>query len=77
MEERLKILMETHGLHTYITQDCQNRMEMLAKLLEQEHQKKIEDLELTIGRLSFKNRKLKAYISEMVDTGREALEPER
>jgi hypothetical protein len=36
MNERLKQIMLAHGLHKYITEDCQHRMEMLAKLIVQE-----------------------------------------
>ena len=37
MNEQVKQLMIKHGLHKYITEDCQNRMEMLAELLEKEY----------------------------------------
>ena len=33
MNERLKEIIVNHGLHKYVTEDCQHRMEMLAKLV--------------------------------------------
>jgi len=33
VNEQLKTLMIKHGLHKHITEDCQNRMEMLAELI--------------------------------------------
>jgi|688.fasta_scaffold00188_129 hypothetical protein len=36
MNEQIKALMIKHGLHQYISEDCQHRMEMLAELLIQE-----------------------------------------
>jgi hypothetical protein len=36
MNERLKQIMLDHGLHKYITEDCQHRMEMLAELVAEE-----------------------------------------
>ena len=36
MNQRLKQLMLDHGLHKYITEDCQHRMEMLAELVAEE-----------------------------------------
>ena len=37
MNEQVKQLMIKHGLHKYISEDCQSRMEMLAELLEKEY----------------------------------------
>lgn len=36
MNERLKQIMLDHGLHKYITEDCQHRMEKLAELVAEE-----------------------------------------
>ncbi len=36
MNERIAELMRTKGLHKYISEDCQHRMEMLAELIVQE-----------------------------------------
>jgi hypothetical protein len=36
MNERLKQIMADHGLHKYITEDCQHRMEKLAELVAEE-----------------------------------------
>jgi hypothetical protein len=36
MNERLKNIMLAHGLHKHISEDCQHRMEMLAKLIVEE-----------------------------------------
>jgi hypothetical protein len=36
MNKNVKNLMIKHGLHKHITEDCQNRMEMLAKLVAEE-----------------------------------------
>lgn len=36
MNEQIKKLMIAHGLHKYITADCQHRMEMLSKLVAEE-----------------------------------------
>lgn len=36
MNERLKQIMSDHGLHKYITEDCQHRMETLAELVAEE-----------------------------------------
>ena len=33
MNERIAELMRSKGLHKYITEDCQHRMEMLAELI--------------------------------------------
>ena len=33
MNERIKELMISRGLHKYIPEDCQHRMEMLAKII--------------------------------------------
>ena len=33
MNEQVKQLMIAHGLHKYITEDCQHRMEMLADII--------------------------------------------
>ena len=33
MNERLKEIIVNHGLHKYVTEDCQHRMEMLAELV--------------------------------------------
>ena len=33
MNEQVKQLMIAHGLHKYITEDCQHRMEMLADVI--------------------------------------------
>jgi hypothetical protein len=33
MNEQVKQLMISHGLHKYITEDCQHRMEMLADII--------------------------------------------
>ena len=33
MNEQLKQIMLDHGLHKYITEDCQHRMEMLADVI--------------------------------------------
>ena len=36
MNERLKQIMLDHGLHKYITEDCQHRVEKLAELIVRE-----------------------------------------
>ena len=36
MNDRLKQLILDHGLHKYITEDCQHRMEKLAELIAEE-----------------------------------------
>ncbi len=36
MNERLKQIMFEHGLHKYITEECQHRMEKLAELVAEE-----------------------------------------
>jgi hypothetical protein len=36
VNERIAELMRTKGLHKYISEDCQHRMEMLAELIVQE-----------------------------------------
>ena len=36
MNEQVKAIMIKHGLHKYITEDCQSRMNMLAKLIVEE-----------------------------------------
>ena len=36
MNERLKQIMTNHGLHKYIAEDCQHRMEMLYNLIVQD-----------------------------------------
>ena len=36
MNDRLKQIMLEHGLHKYITEDCQHRMEKLAELVAEE-----------------------------------------
>ena len=36
MNERIKTLMLEHGLHKYINEDCQKRMEFLAQLIVEE-----------------------------------------
>ena len=36
MNKRLRQIMLDHGLHKHITEDCQHRMEMLAKLVAEE-----------------------------------------
>lgn len=36
MNERLKQIMLDHGLHRYITKDCQHRMEFLADVIVKE-----------------------------------------
>lgn len=36
MNEQLKQLMIKHGLHKHITEDCQHRMETLAKIVAEE-----------------------------------------
>lgn len=36
MNERIAELMRNHGLHKYISEDCQHRMEMLAELIVEE-----------------------------------------
>ena len=36
MNERIKTLIAEHGLHKYIAEDCQHRMEFLAKLVVEE-----------------------------------------
>lgn len=36
MNERLKQIMLDHGLHKYITEDCQHRIEKLAELVAEE-----------------------------------------
>lgn len=36
MNERVKELMISNGLHKYISEDCQHRMELLAELIVQE-----------------------------------------
>jgi len=33
MNERLKELIVNHGLHKYVTEDCQHRMEFLAEVI--------------------------------------------
>ena len=43
MNEHVKNLMIQHGLHKYISEDCQSRMEMLAKLIVQECLEIVED----------------------------------
>ena len=48
-----------------------------AELVEDTFRDKIEELNRTNERLFYKNKKLKEYITDMIETGREALEPER
>lgn len=36
MNENLAEIMRNHGLHKHISEDCQNRMEMLANLIVEE-----------------------------------------
>ena len=36
MNERIKELMINHGLHKYITEDCQHRMELLSEVIIQD-----------------------------------------
>jgi hypothetical protein len=43
MNERIAGLMRSKGLHKYITEDCQHRMEMLAELIVEECAYAIQD----------------------------------
>ena len=43
MNERLKTIMESHGLHKYISEDCQHRMEMLYNIIVQECAYTVQD----------------------------------
>ena len=36
MNEQVKQLIITHGLHKYVSEDCQHRMEMLADIIVKE-----------------------------------------
>jgi hypothetical protein len=43
VKEYVKDIMIKHGLHKYITEDCQDRMEMLAELIVAECLEIVED----------------------------------
>ncbi len=47
MNERVKELMVNHGLHKYITEDCQHRMELLAELIVRECMRMCEVTEMS------------------------------